>query len=245
MPNEDYTTSTEVDPNNKISVTASVLTFTNLARNESAYRYWDKGVNYFNGDFTHLVDSIISSAGYGGIVTNWAVANDIGDLVTIIGAGKSSLSVYKYRLLGGQVEHVLLETDNGSQYSISYIDIAAPVTRYLKVVRDEAVGSFGTVYLYIYTDIARTNLLATLSVALHTSKKDYRYIYAVQSYNSGDAINIVGRNENLDLQEIVAVAVIAAAPLRRFIFDKQNRIFKKDTQIRTFIKDTKSRLYKP
>jgi hypothetical protein len=66
---------------------------------------------------------------------------------------------------------------------------------YLKIVK-----SGTSLKCYIYSDSARTNLLATLSLTLH---EDYHfeYIYASQSENSGLTHHGDIDIENLDLQE--------------------------------------------
>jgi len=77
---------------------------------------------------------------------------------------------------------------------------AINTTYYNKVKRDEAIGDNGTLYMYIYSDAGRTNLLDTLSVAL-TSKVDFRYFYVAQNTDTGGADECYGWLENLDLQE--------------------------------------------
>ena len=204
---EDFTTYVEVDPNAHISVATNVITFTGLARNESAYVYKDAGVDHFNGDFTHLIDAIYTSVTGTDVLGNWALGNDIGELFLLHSAGKNALIVFRSEASGVNANDYLRENDGGTLYTSSYVDTLSPQNRYYKIKRDENVGTYGTIYLYIYSDAARTNLLSTLSIALHTSKKDYRYIYAVQSYNDGKAGAGTGRNENLDLQEAAGTVI--------------------------------------
>lgn len=52
MANEDFTTYSEVDPNNRLSYTTSRLTITGMQRDEDCYAYDDKGLNNFSGNFT-------------------------------------------------------------------------------------------------------------------------------------------------------------------------------------------------
>ena len=60
--------------------------------------------------------------------------------------------------------------------------------------------------MYIYSDSERTILLDTLGINLHSSKKDYRYVYGLNTANSGAAGEQVGyvQNLNLNLPEGVA-----------------------------------------
>lgn len=202
---EDFTTYTKVDPNSKFSVSANSITYTGLLNSESAYIYKDAGINHFAADFTHLVDAIYTSAaGASTLVGNWAITNDIGTLDVIEGAGKSALYAFLYTVVGVSRNIYIKENDNGTKYSTSYPDSAPPQNRYFKIIRNESVGTYGTIYLYIYSDADRTNLLSTLSIALHTSKKDYRYVYAVQSdYYPSFTGNTTGYMNNLDLGEAV------------------------------------------
>ena len=71
---------------------------------------------------------------------------------------------------------------------------------YPKVKRDEAVGTYGTIYAYIYSDADRTSLSDTLSVALH-EKRDFRYIYGINSLGADNNYVCTGYVKNLDLQE--------------------------------------------
>ena len=200
MPYEDFTTYVEVDPNSHISVAANVLTLTGIARNENAYVYKDFGVAYFSGDFTHLVDAIYTSlTGASPFLVSWALGNVIGGMLSVWASPNSALVVYRAETSGGTANIIIIESDGGTQYSSLYADSYSPQNRYHKIVRDELVGANGTIYVYIYSDSARTTLISTLSIALHTSKKDYRYIYAAQSFNYGDGGTFTGRNENLDL----------------------------------------------
>jgi hypothetical protein len=92
MAYQDLTTYTEVDPNGHISTTSTRITYTNLAFNEDAYDYSDKGVDHFNGDFTHLLDIKFTGDGGGGNRA-WVLANDVDDAYGLITGGKSALII--------------------------------------------------------------------------------------------------------------------------------------------------------
>jgi len=195
---EDFTSYTESDPNSHLAVTATRATFTDYADNENIFLSSDKGAAYFNGDFTHLVDmkitAYVSGADNLGI---WAVTNSVVDMDPTPADGALFLRAYN---TGGTNYFALLEASGGVEYAIgTQYTFSLNTTYYLKIVRDEAVGAFGTLYLYIYSDAARTTLLATKSGALHTSKQDFRYLFGVTSYrNSGAGANTKsGYVENL------------------------------------------------
>jgi len=209
MATEDFTTYTEVDPGSKITVTSSKVSWATLGHNQEAYVYKDKGVDYFDGDFEHLLTVDFSDATNGGRIQHWVVANDLGGYVPLDDAGKSFLCVSSRKVASPSPLWRLriIEVDSGTEYASTEIGFPQN-TLYLKVVRDESVGTYGTLYCYVYTDAARTTLEDTLSLTLHTSKKDYRYIYACQTTNNtavyGASEWHTGYTENL---EIIALAV--------------------------------------
>jgi len=200
MATEDLTTYTEVDPNNKITVTSDRSEFDTLRRNEDAYVYDDKGVDHFNGNFEHLFEIYMSSSN--GIVVMWGMANIVEDLKSILDASEDELclelSTYTF---------YLIEVFGGTQYYDTYGGTSGTLY-YLTAERDEGVGTYGTLYLYIYSDADRTNLLDTLTVTLH-EKEDFRYLYVTQSYNSGHTNAASGYTQNVDLQEVAGWANIA------------------------------------
>lgn len=208
MANEDFTTYTEVDPSGTIERTPSTITVANFKRTEDAYVYDDKGVDHFDGDFEHLIDcEMTSRSGDWGSFFPWSISNIIDDIKGIQDASGDVLALYfLFRPSGPtQYELNLNELDGGSAYSDDYA-ISLGTQYWLKVKRDEEVGTYGTIYTYIYTDSDRTVLVTTLSIALHTSKKDYRYYFPMNSQNNtADTSRLIsGYSQNHDLQEAIA-----------------------------------------
>jgi hypothetical protein len=207
---EDFTTYTEVDPNSRISKTATRTTFTALTRDEDAYVYYDYTANHFAGDFEHLLTiSSDTTSGDLGDAGLWQMTNALDDRGGLYSANEPTLFVSAYF---GVLQ--LHEYDSpAADYQSANYSITANTPYYLKIKRDESVGTYGTIYCYVYTDAARTTLVATLSVALHTSKKDYRYVGVSWSADYNNAANITGYSENLDLQEASAVVVEPDHPI--------------------------------
>lgn len=205
---EDFTTYTEVDPNGHITVYANRVEWTGLVRGEKAYVYKDKGVNHFDGDFEHLLEIEIAASDDQGISSPWVLANTVEAMFDLRGGSIFEMQVFQS---SGTPDIYLSEWDSGTQHVSSSYGISFNTRYYLKIKRDESVGAFGTIYCYIYSDSARTNLLQTLSVALHTSKKDFRYVYACTSYGSvfGEFPQ-EGATYNLDLREYGCTASGAA-----------------------------------
>lgn len=204
MATENFLTYPEVDAGSKITVTSSRVSFTNLARTEESYVYSDKGANYFNGNFVHLFTLCVTAHTAGAeVAMPWVMANDIDD-VRGIDYDLAGSDLYVEVARGSSPDTTTLniaECDSGTPYGGSTpYTITLGTVYYLKVVRDEAVGTYGTLYLYIYSNAVRTTLLATLSVALHTSKKDFRYIYPLSVWKGGSAYYITGYTEDLTIE---------------------------------------------
>jgi|GEM_PF-1428486 len=212
---EDFTTYTEVDPNSHITVTASRVAYAGLSTSEDAYVYKDKGVDHFAGDYEHLATVLIDAVTGDGLVFNWVLANLINDMKGIAdAAGDYNGAATRYTNSDTSYKVSLYERVGASAYSDVYVG-AVDTIYYLKIKRDEGVGTYGTLYCYIYSDAARTNLLDTLTLTLH-EKEDFRYIYACNSYNNASGFTITGYTENLDLQEALTILPTGIASLETF-----------------------------
>ena len=204
MADEKFLTYTETDPNSRITRTDSRVSWAAITKNEDAYAYYDKGADYFNGDFVHLLT--IRSIGPGGAVgltarcSYWALANLVDDYVGIDDASGDGLFLFS-RMSGSTHYLRLNELDGGDTYgSAADFQITANTDYYLKIVRDESVGTYGTLYLYVYATASRATPVNTQSITLHSSKKDYRYLYAFQTINAGDATRThTGYTKNLSI----------------------------------------------
>ena len=84
---ENFTTFIETDPNSRIAVTSSKVTWTSLSRNEDAYVYKDKGEDYFDGDFSHLITVKMTAGVKDGRVYLWGLTNEIDDMKAIDDGG--------------------------------------------------------------------------------------------------------------------------------------------------------------
>lgn len=201
MANEDFTTYTEVDPNGHLSVIPSKITATGLHRNEVAYIYNDKGVAFFDGDFEHLLEAQIeaSSANFA-LMNVWAMSNALGDEQGLIDASESLFGLTVAEV-SGNAWVILFEVDSGTRYFDNYINGTLGQLYYHKIVRDESVG-FGQLQCFIFSDFGRTILIDTLSITLHTSKKDFRYIFGAMSKDddTGNTLTFNGFSQDLDLQ---------------------------------------------
>ena len=101
---------------------------------------------------------------------------------------------------GISVSFILAELTGGSQYSSNWVNTTGEDTRhYCDFYGNSAVGTYGTIYLDVYDDEAKTNLLQSLSLVLH-SRVSFRYNMPVNTNNTGTAgRSITGVIRNLDL----------------------------------------------
>jgi len=214
-PVEDFTSASwkygvpQSDPDSELTVIASKVTVTTMARSEDAFFYSDKDSGHFNGNFEHLLEGFVDSgsSNSAGVII-WALSDstdsylDIvgasGDLIGLqIGAGGGDLS--------GKCVTYLREVDGGTEY---YDFSALPledVLHFFEVERDEDIAAYGTAYVYICTgehwDDGGTQI-DTLTLALHTSKKDFQNIYSIMGKTSPTGLDYVTcYMQNLDLQE--------------------------------------------
>jgi len=219
---EDFTTYTENDANGRFTVTSSKIDVSGLRRDDQGhYVYKDKGVNHFDGDFEFLFEASVADVGSDD--SSWMymvmVANAVNDFKGLEGASEDCIAadVYPYRPNDGDYRWGLQELDSGTGYlDYSYAGYTFDTLYYLTLKRDENVGTYGTAYLYVYSDAARTTLVDSYSIALHTSKKDYQYIYGVSARGDSPtaAEAITGYVQNLDLQEAATETVTTTAKAR-------------------------------
>lgn len=189
---EDFTTYTKVDPNGRLAVTAAQITFTALTRNESAYVYKDYTANHFNGNYSFSVDTqfTTNTAGTTSGASIWALSNSVGDRKSITNAAGDEHAVYLAYNNGAPVLNIV-EVVGGVAVYGSQFGISLGTTYYLTISRNTAVGTYGTLYCYVYSDSARTTLLGTITYTL-TASKSFRYAYGVQTYNDGVTASLSG-----------------------------------------------------
>ncbi|GAI67769.1 unnamed protein product [marine sediment metagenome] len=198
---EDFTTYEKYDPNSRIEVTPSRVTWTDLQLNEDARVSFDKGEAHFNGDFEHLLTVKMTGGTSDAKSFCWALTNVVDDMYSIRIGGGSYLGLFFYKSPTATHELYLEECDNGERHQSNFVG-ALNTVYYLKIVRDESFGTYGKLSCFIYSDAARTNLLNTIYMSLRTSKKDFQHIFGVNSYNAAvGGYQTSGYSENLDLSE--------------------------------------------
>lgn len=197
---EDLTEYTEYEDSSKdpFNVTPDSVVVTDLSRDEDAHIYDDMGVGFFNGDFTHYQKVKITASDADGLVPVWSLMNVVDSVRPVQVANGDFLTVYlNYNAVNFKI---FLYECNGGSIQTDDINISLSTDYYLKIIRRESVGANGTLYCYVYTDSAMANLLGTLSLALG-SKNDFRYIYAVNSYDDGNTYKMSAVVSDLRIRE--------------------------------------------
>ncbi|MBA7707220.1 hypothetical protein ES703_116089 [subsurface metagenome] len=212
MPEENFLGYAEVDPGGDIERTAERVTWTTMERNRVSHVSLDKGVGFFDGDFEHLLTVRITystgTAGDKGAV--WLIANAVTNFRDFVYLGTQPGLAIGFRHDSGGWKLMIWEISGGTVYSgpggcpgeshACYI-IGSGIY-YLKLVRDEAIGTFGRFTCRIYSDPARQNLLHTLHIDLH-SKQDFRYIIPLTNYKTAaSGFEWSGYVEDLNLAPI-------------------------------------------
>ena len=203
---EDFTTYTEVDPGDiRIEVTNRRVTWTILRRNVEGYVYKDKGAANYDGNFVFLLTFRVTGGNNGGLANFWTLANLVDDWIGIDTANGDGLAASIKRNDITDVPNIsLAELDGGTLYtSAAVFEISDDTDYYIAIERDESVGSFGTFSMFTFSDSNRTTLINSQSITLHTSKKDYRHLYACQSYNTGSNQSVSAHTENLEETDVV------------------------------------------
>ena len=207
MTYEDFTTYTEVDPNNHLDKTAYHVDHKGY-RNEDCYLYKDYGTDHF-GDFTHLVDIKVVTQGntyYGWSGFLMYSVDTVDDIKGLFTASKTAFGVT-----------VVGSHDTGGTYMVVFEDYGGIL--YASSALFIGTGNLGTQYygkivksgtnltFYLYSDSARTNLFDNKSLTLHANHK-CKYLFAGNTYNDGtDTGKWVDVDiDNLDLQEFKGLA---------------------------------------
>jgi hypothetical protein len=188
---EDFTTYTEADPNNKLTQTTVTCKWDSLICGDSAWVYKDYGVNHFNRNFEHWLDIKYSSPNYPTYM-HWSLANNVDSFENCnyaLGLGCGSNQLY------------LNENYNGTRYKSNLYAWSQNVPYYVKIIRDEGASEFGTLYCYIYSDSARTNLIHILQLNLH-GKQDFRYLYSYQAWKVNTGHQSSGSTRLLYLADV-------------------------------------------
>lgn len=161
-----------------LAVTKNQIVVTNLGRDNTAYLYRDYGAAYFSAwvvDFEVTISTSSTTNGY----VRVGFANIVGDGCDWVDAlDFAAVCIYTLKSPDYIFVGVQSPWDAGSTAAV------ACGTCYIRFVR--AIGSLGTLTVYIYSDVNRTVLVDTLTCDI-TPGNTYRYFYPIASNDYGAA----------------------------------------------------------
>ena len=172
----------KVDPNNRFSVSDAQVAIANMTRNEQTYLAYDLGSGFFHEDFRIDFDVNITAGQRGSRFFPILLTNSLHEGKWFEDNNDDYLGAYYYRPTAA-VHHLRAAECNGGALHSSADNIDLGMMHNCSLVRDEQAGTYGTLYLKIYTDPDRTNLKSILPIPLHSSKKDFRYLMLAVSHD--------------------------------------------------------------
>lgn len=210
MPFENWSADyTEVDPNSRLTLTSEKITAASLSQGEDAYVYDDFGVDFHDGDFEFLLEVNATFDGVIGRYYHSTLTNILDDWRGIDTALGDALGLRIFFSGAGALFFILEELDGGASHVDTASGLSAGTSYYLKLSRDLGASTFGDFVCKIYSDSARTVLVDTLTISLHTSIKKFRYYHGIQSFNSsGSGNTLSGFINQVDLQIAGAVGAL-------------------------------------
>lgn len=150
-----YTGYSETDTASRLTVATNTLTITSLDTDEDMRLTKDFTASYFSGDFEHTLKINVTVGTGAESCYVWAVTNSIANPLGTLRTAATDMLALQW--LNGALVLVEVET---SEYSDTSSALSLATDYYLRVVRDEAVGTYGTLYCYIYTDREYCELVA-------------------------------------------------------------------------------------
>ncbi|MBA7619481.1 hypothetical protein ES703_26820 [subsurface metagenome] len=192
-PGEDFDTWTELDPNEHIAPDQYTVQANPLTRNEDAWLYDDKGLDHFGAAWTHQWkwDWIASSEEGAAVI--WAVSNVVQDAQYWSDQDSQALWLEFYRAPGFN----RLNFKNAELGEEHFFDDYERGHIYWPVVQRTSETA---IEARVYEDEAHENLKHKHELAV-TSGRRHRYVFAVNTVNSGDppSSNFTITNLNLGL----------------------------------------------
>jgi len=192
---DDYT---ETDPESNLTVADDKIIFDNVDYATGCWVNRIFAVDYFDVSFKHKFQFKVTNCDNDCMLGIWSVANHNGSINAIASNNFSCLSLVIGRTDNKYVLQ-LIEIDDGTIHSVNAI-ISENTNYYITMVRNENVGTYGALYCFIYSDSDRDTLLGTLSITLHTSKKDFRVLYALHAVEGATGISVSGEVSKLSIE---------------------------------------------
>lgn len=169
---------TETDTPGWLSRSGETITVTGMDFDDVAYFSLDFGAGGISGDLEHRLHfkKTVGTDPYD-YCCLWALSDNLSHV--------GGFSNYALFLVSGSTYLYINEKTSTRSDSCA---IALDTDYYVKIVIDPGVGTYGTVYVYVYTDEAMTVLYDTLSFA-RGSDPSFRYLLTACSYSAASSGN--------------------------------------------------------
>ena len=181
---EDLSTWTEVDPRSDITLTATDATWENMYSGTDIYAYNDLGSTEnwsYTAEFTLSLDS---GTGNGGLACHFGTSDGLGGLNTI----KNAAAYYGLFVCSSQSASApnqrvyIYEINPGDADNSAQITIVTNTVYYARFTYDRTAGTYGTAYLWVFTDASRTLLHGQVTEVLQAYSQ-YRYLMTAVNNN--------------------------------------------------------------
>lgn len=168
-------TSNPLNPTSKSTITPLSTAWRAMLTEDTERLVKDFGANYFDANFEVQFEFMVTgSCQNSSIIYLLMLTNSNNTFTTIYTASGDLLAIYFNQTSGGVLNLGVREC-NGGTLTTTQQAISTNVLYYCTLIRDESVGTYGSLSLYVYSDVLRTNLLWTVTVTL-TEKQDFQYL---------------------------------------------------------------------
>ncbi len=226
-----YTGYSETDTASRLTVATNTLTITSLDTDEDMRLTKDFTASYFSGDFEHTLKINVTVGTGAESCYVWAVTNSIANPLGTLRTAATDMLALQW--LNGALVLVEVET---SEYSDTSSALSLATDYYLRVVRDEAVGTYGTLYCYIYTDREYCELVDTLTLTLHATN-DWQYLWGCGGVGDGAGSTVfTGTIYNLTL-DAYAYTMEGIRTRIRDILNESTAAFWTDAELNYWVND--------
>ena len=229
---QDYTGYTEKDTPTKMTVAASVITIAGLDDDEELYLTKDFTASYYDDDYAMRGEFNVSATTGSEIVYLWALCNTVDEIGALITADTD------LHCLSWENGKLVLTERNGasSTTDTSSTTFSEDTDYWYRVVRDEDVGTNGTLYAYFYTDAQCMDFVEMISVTL-TENANFQYQYAVSGKgDGGGGVSITLTISNL-INEDLPYTLKDIRTRVRDILNEDTADFWSDAQLTRLIND--------
>ncbi len=193
-PLELFLTWTEIDPTGYLTPQLHSVFAAEITRDDHWALYDDKGAEHFGPAWAH--DFEWEPVAYDNNASSycWCLANSVHDAYYWGQNNSQAITLGFYHSYA--IHRVnLYSCENGSQQSFD--DYAYPATYYVSILRTSETA----VEARLYTDPERTNLKHTHQITIPSGRR-YRYVFSVNTPDTGSPERSTFHVRNLDLHEL-------------------------------------------